>query len=134
LHTVVAVAVAVAIHVADMQHTTATTTATATATTIQYAVSRTVVVFGIQLLGTFLIIDNCPGHRFGILPVCLSVHPSVCLSAAAAAVVFDPAGVPAVGSNALKCFFVKTSYTLQFALNPTWLWPGISPLGRCCIL
>lgn len=41
-----------------------------------------------------------------------------------------PDPTPVVASNALKCFFVKTSYTLQFALNPTWLWPGIAPLGR----
>lgn len=109
----------------NMQHAATTTTTTATA--IQSAASRTAVLASTPALGTFLIIDNCPGHRFGILSyVCWPLVP-----VASVPLPRLPTGpVPVVASNALKCFFVKTSYTLQFALNPTWLWPGIGPLGR----
>lgn len=87
----------------------------------------------VQLLRSFLIIDNCPDHRF--LATCPSRWPL--LPSAPTFHIFcanqswgTARSFPPWPSNALKCFFVKTSYTLQFALNPTWLWPGIAPLGN----
>lgn len=53
--------------------------------------------------------SSCPLVRLSYWESNPSLEPCVCLC---------------VGSNALKCFFRKTSYTLQFALNPTWMWPG----------
>lgn len=137
---VVLVALAVASRVADMQHAKCNNNNNNdnnnnnSLCPTQAVVARTVWMF--QLLRSFLIIDNSPAIDFGNLsppqPATTRQNrrnrpPSACCCGSKPGY-----GVrsPPWPSNALKCFFVKTSYTLQFALNPTWLWQGIAPLGN----
>jgi len=66
------------------------------------------------LSGLLIIIDNCAIDLSVYLSVWQPDHPI-------RGTTLETPNV-CVGSNALKCFSRKTSYTLQFALNPTWMW------------